>query len=341
MDGQSVQKPLIAVPIGDPAGIGPEIVAKAFADEQTQKSARCLAVGDRAVMERALRVTKSDLRIHAVQKAEDGVYERGILNMLNIDNIDEARFAYGKVDGMCGRAAYEYIAKSVELALQKKVSAVATTPINKESLKAGGVNFIGHTEIFASLTNTKDPLTMFQVRNLRIFFLTRHVSLRQACDMVKKERIKDYVKRCFAMLKSLGVETGTMAVAGLNPHSGEHGLFGSEEVTEVAPAVRELTEEGFPVCGPVGADSVFHLALQGKFNSVLSLYHDQGHIAAKTLDFERTVSITGGMSILRTSVDHGTAFDIAGTGQASSISMIEAIRLAALYSPAFIAKKVR
>ena len=338
MDGQSVQKPLIAVPIGDPAGIGPEIVAKAFADEQTQKSARCLAVGDRAVMERALRVTNSPLHIHVVQKAEDGVYERGILNMLNIDNIDEARFAYGKVDGMCGRAAYEYIAKSVELALQKKVSAVATTPINKESLKAGGVNFIGHTEIFAFLTNTKDPLTMFQVRNLRIFFLTRHVSLRQACDMVKKERIKDYVKRCFAMLKTLGVVAGTMAVAGLNPHSGEHGLFGSEEVTEVAPAVRELAEEGFPACGPVGADSVFHLALQGKFNSVLSLYHDQGHIAAKTFDFERTVSITGGMSILRTSVDHGTAFDIAGTGQASAVSMIEAIRLAALYSPSFTAK---
>ena len=179
---------------------------------------------------------------------------------------------------------------------------------------------------------------MFQVRNLRIFFLTRHVSLRQACDMVKKERIKDYVKRCRAMLKSLGVEAGTMAVAGLNPHSGEHGLFGSEEVTEVAPAVRELAEGGLPVCGPVGADSVFHLALQGKFNSVLSLYHDQGHIAAKTLDFERTVSITGGMSILRTSVDHGTAFDIAGTGQASAVSMIEAIRLAALYSPSFTAK---
>lgn len=338
MDGQSVQKPLIAVPIGDPAGIGPEIVAKAFADEQTQKTARCLAVGDRSILERALRVTKSDLRIHAVQKAEDSVYERGILNMLNIDNIDEARFAYGKVDGMCGRAAYEYIAKSVELALQKKVAAVATTPINKESLKAGGVNFIGHTEIFAFLTNTKDPLTMFQVRNLRIFFLTRHVSLRQACDMVKKERIKDYVKRCFAMLKTLGVTEGTMAVAGLNPHSGEHGLFGSEEVTEVAPAVRELAEEGFPACGPVGADSVFHLALQGKFNSVLSLYHDQGHIAAKTLDFERTVSITGGMSILRTSVDHGTAFDIAGTGQASAVSMIEAIRLAALYSPSFTSK---
>ncbi|MGI5173694.1 4-hydroxythreonine-4-phosphate dehydrogenase PdxA [Treponema sp. OMZ 840] len=328
-------KPIIAVPIGDPAGIGPEIAAKAFADSQTQSAARCLAIGDTAVMEQAIRITGLPLHIHTVQNPQDGRYEQGILNLFPIDNIDMSKFAFGKVSGMCGKAAFEYIEKSIELAMQKKVAAVATTPINKEALKAGGVNFIGHTEIFGDLTGTKDPLTMFEVRGLRIFFLTRHVSLRCACDMVKKERIKDYVKRCYAMLNSLGVTEGTMAVAGLNPHSGEHGLFGNEEVTEVEPAVNELTAEGYKVCGPIGADSVFHLALQGKFNSVLSLYHDQGHIAAKTLDFERTVSVTGGMPILRTSVDHGTAFDIAGTGKASEISMIEAIRIATAYSPHF------
>jgi len=146
----------------------------------------------------------------------------------------------------------------------------------------------------------------------------------------------DYAKRCLDALKKLGVTEGTMAVAGLNPHSGEHGLFGTEEVTDVTPAVEALQKEGYPVAGPVGADSVFHLALTGKFNSVLSLYHDQGHIATKTLDFERTISVTGGMPILRTSVDHGTAMDIAGTGQASAVSMIEAIRLAVKYSPNFI-----
>lgn len=332
---KTTAKPIIAVPIGDPAGIGAEIVAKAFADKQTLNMARCLAIGDSSIMEQALRITGSSLRIHKVQKAEDGIYEQGILNLLNIDNITLARFAYGTVDGMCGKAAYEYIAKSIELAMQKKVAAVATAPINKEALKAGGIRFIGHTEIFGSLTHTADPLTMFEVRGLRIFFLTRHVPLRKACDMVKKERIKDYVKRCYAMLHSLGVTEGTMAIAGLNPHSGEHGLFGNEEVNEVEPAVRELMEEGYKVSGPIGADSVFHLALQGKFNSVLSLYHDQGHIAAKTLDFERTISVTGGMPILRTSVDHGTALDIAGTGQASAVSMIEAIRLGALYSKTF------
>jgi 4-hydroxythreonine-4-phosphate dehydrogenase len=215
------------------------------------------------------------------------------------------------------------------------VDAVATTPINKESLKAGGVPFIGHTEIFGKLTGVADPLTMFETRGLRVFFLSRHVSLRKACDMVKKERIIDYVKRSVSMLKKLGVSTGTMAIAGLNPHSGEHGLFGDEELTEVFPAVKELQAEGYAVAGPIGADSVFHLALKGKYNSVLSLYHDQGHIATKTLDFDRTISITGGMPILRTSVDHGTAFDIAGKNIAGEVSMVEAILLAAKYSPAF------
>ena len=226
----------------------------------------------------------------------------------------------------------EYIEKSVKLALDGRVDAVATTPINKESLKAGGINYIGHTEIFGALTETKDPLTMFETRGLRIFFLTRHVSLREMLEMIKKERIIEYVKRCTKALKQLGVENGTMAVAGLNPHSGEHGLFGWEEEEEIVPAIEELKAEGYDVEGPVGADSVFHQAAEGKYNSVLSLYHDQGHIAAKTLDFHRTIAVTCGMPILRTSVDHGTAFDIAGTGKASEVSMIEAIKVAARYA---------
>jgi 4-hydroxythreonine-4-phosphate dehydrogenase len=237
---------------------------------------------------------------------------------------------------MCGRAAYEYIAKSIELANEGKVDAVTTTAINKESLRAGGINYIGHTEIFGALTGTGDPLTMFETNGMRIFFLTRHVSLREMLDLVTKDRIKDYVKRCMKALEKLGVTEGTMAIAGLNPHSGEHGLFGWEEVNEITPAVEELRAEGYNVTGPIGADSVFHQAAMGKYNSVLSLYHDQGHIAAKTLDFERTIAITNGMPILRTSVDHGTAFDIAGKGVASAVSLIEAIRLAAKYAPHYV-----
>lgn len=330
-----MNKPVIAVPLGDPAGIGPEIAVRAFASEETARYARPVLIGDRRIVEMALGVTKSPMKIKTISVPSEGVWENGTLNLINIENVDLASFRFGKVCGMCGRAAYEYIERSVALAMAAQVDAVATTPINKESLRAGGVDFIGHTEIFAFLTGTEHPLTMFEVRGLRVFFLTRHLSLKEACALVTKDRIKETAKRCFEALEKLGVTEGTMAIAGLNPHSGEHGLFGNEEVNEVEPAVRELAAEGYRVEGPVGADSVFHLALQGRYNSVLSLYHDQGHIATKTLDFERTIAVTAGMPILRTSVDHGTAFDIAGTGIASPVSMIEAITLAAKYAQRF------
>jgi 4-phospho-D-threonate 3-dehydrogenase / 4-phospho-D-erythronate 3-dehydrogenase len=327
-----MEKPLIAIPLGDPAGIGPEIVVKSIADKEVFDKARCIIIGDKKVIDIAIEICKVDLKVNVVESPEQGIYEENILNLIDLGNVDISKFEFGKVSGMCGKAAYEYIEKSIELANAGKVDAVSTTPINKEALKAGNINYIGHTEIFGALTNTPDPLTMFEVRGMRVFFLSRHVSLRQACDMVKKDRIMDYVNRCQEVLKKLGVTDGTMAIAGLNPHSGEHGLFGNEEVEEVMPAVEELQAQGFNVVGPIGADSVFHQALQGRYNSVLSLYHDQGHIATKTVDFERTIAITGGMPILRTSVDHGTAFDIAGTGIASAVSMIEAILLAAKYS---------
>lgn len=330
-----MSKALIAVPIGDPAGIGPEIVVKSISETKVFEQARVIVVGDKSIIENAIRLANVNLKINVINEPKEGVFEENILNLINLNNIDMDKFEIGKISAMCGKAAYEYIEKSIDLANTGKVDAVATTPINKESLKAGEIPYIGHTEIFGALTNTKDPLTMFEVSGMRVFFLSRHVSLRQACDMVKKDRIIDYVKRCMEALKKLGVADGTMAIAGLNPHCGEHGLFGDEEVNEVMPAIEELQKEGYNVVGPIGADSVFHQALQGKFNSVLSLYHDQGHIATKTLDFNRTIAITGGMPILRTSVDHGTAFDIAGTGKASAVSMIEAILLAVKYSENF------
>ena len=328
-------KPLVAIPIGDVAGVGPEITVKALALKEIFDAARCVVVGDKKIIENAIKITGTNLSVNVIDEPENGDYSEGVVNVIDLNNIDMDKFEFGKVQGMCGKAAYEYIEKSVQLANDRKVDAVATTPINKEALRAGGINFIGHTEIFGALTNTPDPLTMFEVRGLRVFFLTRHVSLRQACDMIKKDRIIDYVVRCTEALKRLGVTEGTMAIAGLNPHSGEHGLFGNEEVEEVMPAIEELKKMGYDVAGPIGADSVFYLALKGKFNSVLSLYHDQGHIATKTLDFERTIAITGGMPILRTSVDHGTAFDIAGKNIVSEVSMAEAILLAAKYSPNF------
>lgn len=330
-----MNRPYIAIPLGDPAGIGPEITIKAVLDKEIVKIARCVVIGDRKVIENALNFIAVDAKVKCIENVEDGVYEEKIINLIDLDNIDMSVFEIGKVSGMCGKAAYQYIEKSIELAMNRKVSAVSTTPINKEALKAGHIPFIGHTEIFGALTDTRDPLTMFEVRGMRVFFLSRHVSLIQACKMVTKDRIKDYVVRCLDALNKLGVKDGTMAIAGLNPHSGEHGLFGNEEVDEVTPAVEELKSEGYRVEGPIGADSVFHLALIGRYNSVLSLYHDQGHIATKTLDFERTISLTLGMPILRTSVDHGTAMDIAGKNIASSVSMKEAIRLAVKYADNF------
>ena len=330
-----MEKPIIAVTMGDPAGIGPEIVAKSIADKATYDVARCIVIGDKKVMEKAIKIVGADLKVNVVDSPADGDYSYGVLNMIDLDNIDMSRFEYGKINAMCGQAAFDYIKKSIEITMDKQADAVATTPINKESLHAAEVDFIGHTEIFGALTGTDDPLTMFETNGLRVFFLTRHKSLRDMLDDIKKDRIIDYVERCTDALRRLGVKEGTMAVAGLNPHSGEHGLFGWEEVKEIAPAVEELRERGFNVAGPVPADSVFHQAAQGRFNSVLSLYHDQGHIATKTLDFDRTISITNGMPILRTSVDHGTAFDIAGKGIAGAVSMEEAIRLAAKYAPFF------
>lgn len=330
-----MEKPIIAVTMGDPAGIGPEIVAKSIADKATFDVARCIVIGDKKVMEKAIEIVGADLKVNVVESPADGDYSYGVLNMIDLDNIDMSMFEYGKINAMCGQAAFDYIKKSIEITMDKQADAVATTPINKESLHAAEVDFIGHTEIFGALTGTADPLTMFETNGLRVFFLTRHKSLRDMLDDIKKDRIIDYVERCTDALRRLGVKEGTMAVAGLNPHSGEHGLFGWEEVKEIAPAVEELKESGFNVAGPVPADSVFHQAAQGRFNSVLSLYHDQGHIATKTLDFDRTISITNGMPILRTSVDHGTAFDIAGKGIAGAVSMEEAIRLAAKYAPFF------
>lgn len=328
-------RPYICVPMGDPAGIGPEIVVKALVNEEVNKVSKTVVVGDEKTLRQAMGFTNTHLDINIIEDVREGNYVSGVLNLIDLKNVDIDNLQMGKVQGMAGQAAFDYIKKSVELAIEKKVDAIATTPINKEALKAGNINYIGHTEILADLTNTKDPLTMFQVFNLRVFFLSRHVSLKQACDMVTRDRVLDYIKRSVKALARLGIEDPKLAVAGLNPHSGENGLFGDEEVREIVPAIEIARQEGIDVVGPVPADSVFHFGLKGSYDAILSLFHDQGHIATKMVDFERTISITNNMPFLRTSVDHGTAFNIAGTGEASSVSMEEAILLAAKYAPNF------
>ena len=330
-----MQKPIIAMPMGDPAGVGPEIIVKSLNLPEIYETCRPLVIGDVSVLEQAMTFCGIKLGIHRVENPQDGKYEFGMIDVIDLNNVDVKELQIGKVQALSGRAAFEYIKKSIDLAMAKEVDALATTPINKESLKAAHVNYIGHTEILEDLSNTKNPLTMFQVFDLRVFFLTRHVSLRRACELVTTESMYEFIHRCAKALEVLGVKNPRLAVAGLNPHSGEHGLFGDEEVREIEPAIAKAQADGLNVVGPVAADSVFHFALKGRYDAVLSLYHDQGHIATKMVDFERTISITNNMPFLRTSVDHGTALDIAGTGKVSEISMVEAIKLAAQYAPNF------
>lgn len=328
-----MSKPIIAIPLGDPAGIGPEITMHTWASDEVQEIAKLLLVGDEFVVKKALNVTGLDLKINKIVDVNEALFEKGTIDMIDLGIVNED-YEFGKVNALCGEASYQYVKKAGELAMEGKVDAVATTPINKESLRAAKVPYIGHTEMFEDISGVKDPLTMFEVENLRVFFLSRHMSLKDAIDTIKYDRVLDYIKRCTEAMHRLGV-TGTLAVAGLNPHSGEHGLFGWEEVNEIEPAVRKAKEEGYDVAGPVPADSVFHQALQGSYAAVLSLYHDQGHVATKTYNFEKTISLTNSMPFLRTSVDHGTAYPIAGTNKASSVSMIEAVKIAAKYANQF------
>ncbi|AKJ43234.1 4-hydroxythreonine-4-phosphate dehydrogenase [Pragia fontium] len=328
-------KPLIGIPMGDPAGIGPEIVVKTVAAKEAHQYGRMIIVGDKRILEDAAKFSNVDIDINPIGDVNEAIYQEGTLNLIQCGELDYQAFKPGAIQGQCGKAAYEYIKVATELTLANQFDVLATTPINKESLKAGKVNYIGHTEILADLTGADDPLTMFQVKELRVFFLTRHLSLVKAIQTLTPERVCDYAIRCAEALNKLGIKDPKMAVAGINPHCGEHGLFGHEDDDVLLPGIEMAQKAGVNVVGPKPADSVFHFALLGAYDAVLSPYHDQGHIATKMVDFHRTISITNGMPILRTSVDHGTANDIAGKGIANAVSLIEAVRLAALYAPYF------
>jgi 4-hydroxythreonine-4-phosphate dehydrogenase len=321
-------RPLIGITPGDPSGIGPEIVVKALSNPMVYEQVRPLVIGDCTSLERACQQVALSPAIHTVHDPTEGRYQPGTIDMIDLANVPPD-LEMGKVQAVGGQAAFDAIQHAITLAMQQQLDAVATGPIHKEALQAAHIPYIGHTEIFADLTNSPDTLTMFEVLGIRILFLTRHVPLRRACELVTKERIIATVHTALDNLKRLGVDVPHIAIAGLNPHAGDGGLHGNEELDEIIPAVEALQAEGLPVSGPVPADSVFYLARMGKYDTILSLYHDQGHIAAKCIDFERTISVTLGLPFLRTSVDHGTAFDIAGTGKASAVSMEEALFAAA------------
>lgn len=332
-DTPETSRSIIGIPLGDIAGVGPEIVAMALAQPETYETVRPLVIGEISALRRALRITGfHHLDIHVVSGPAKGRYQYGSIDLINLANIDAKWIPFGRAQAEAGRAAHQFIENAVELCQTRQVDALATTPINKEAFKAAGIQDIGHTELLGRLTGTTDPLTLFQVLDLKVFFLSRHVSLAGAIKLITRKRVLDYLQRCTGALKALGLPRTRLAVAGLNPHCGEHGLFGREEMRVLEPAIVEARTLGLDVAGPIAADSVFHLARQGEFDAVLSLYHDQGHIATKMVDFYRTIAITIGLPFIRTSVDHGTAFDLAGSGQANPLSMTEAIRLAGVYA---------
>ena len=327
---------VLAIPMGDPAGIGPEIILKALSCGIGEGHASVVVAGDRNLFAQ----TGSDCAlgmpfdrvVESRSEAKEALSHGCRTILLHMPSVDLKRFAYGRIDGMCGKAAYEAIKETVALVGAGLAHAIVTPPLHKESLRAGGIESIGHTEILGQLSAATSPVTMFETLGLRIFFMTRHLSLRDACDAVTEERVYSSIKECYALTGNATFDSSRpFVVAALNPHGGEHGLFGDEEERAIIPAIDRARKEGMLVVGPVGADSVFHFARIGRYRAVLSLYHDQGHIAAKTLDFERTVSVTWNLPFLRTSVDHGTAFDIAGKGIASSVSMSEAISVAIRY----------
>jgi 4-hydroxythreonine-4-phosphate dehydrogenase len=324
-------RPVIGLTVGDPAGIGPEIVVKALKDPEVYALVRPLVFADQAVLVQTLGVLGETLDLHAVQAPSAGRYQVGCVDFVDVGVLD-GPVTYGVISAAGGRAGYAYLNRAIDTALAGEVAGLATAPLNKESLQAAELPYIDHTAVLKARAALREPMTLFLVRNLKIFFLTRHMAFREIPDAITREGTVAALSLCDLYLRQLGVEAPTLAVAGLNPHGGEQGLFGTEEVDVIGPAVAEAQSRGVRVQGPVPADAVFHQALEGRYDGVLSLYHDQGHIAAKTLDFHGTISLTMGLKFLRTSVDHGTAFDIAGQGIAEERGMVEAIRAAGRYA---------
>lgn len=324
-------KPVIGISAGDPNGIGPEIVLKALVNKpEIYQHCQPVVFCDPQILKyyagllhlNELNFYSSDSAYSASQSAI--IYAPGIPDFTE-------KPSPGKLSGAAGMHATACIKSSIQAALEKQITTVVTAPINKEALQAAKLPFLDHTQMFTELTSSRHTMTLFVTGPLRIFFLTRHLAFKDIVAALDSRHIADTLKYCDRYLRRIGITDPHIAVAALNPHGGESGLFGDEETEIIGPAVQQAVENGLRVSGPVPADSVFHLNLEGTFDAVLSLYHDQGHIAAKTYDFYGTVSLTMGLPFLRTSVDHGTAFDLAGKGQANERSMVEAILAASKY----------
>ncbi len=321
--------PLLAITMGDPAGAGPEIVVKALAEQQVRSVARALVIGDAGVMQAAAEIVKIPMRIKAVSRTDEMSNDANILNVLDLKDVELSSLVRGRVDSRAGKAAYEAIEKGTLLTLEGATDAIVTAPLNKDALNQAGYHFPGHTQILAHLCKSRDAVMMLTADALRIVHVSTHVSLREACGLVTRERILRVMKLGEEATRAMGVEKPRIVVPGLNPHSGEGGLFGDEEQQHIIPAIEEARKLGLDARGPLPPDTAFLRAFRGEFDLVIAMYHDQGHIPIKMVGFEKGVNVTLGLPIIRTSVDHGTVFGKAGKGTADATSMIEAIKLAA------------
>ena len=333
-------RPIIGITMGDPASIGPEITLLALNNKDIYIKCKPLIIGDASVLEKAKEyVDLPEVIIHAISDPEEALYLHGTIDVIDMKCVDLANLSMGKVSIMAGEASFQYVHKVITLAMEGKIHATVTNAINKEAINLAGHNFSGHTEIYAHETNTKKYTMMLAHQNLRVVHVSTHVSLREACNRVKKERILEVIQIANNACKQMGIVAPRIGVAGLNPHCGENGLFGREEIDEIKPAIEEAIKVGINVEGPIPPDSIFSKARGGWYDIVVAMYHDQGHIPLKVVGFVYNneagkwdavegVNITLGLPIIRTSVDHGTAFDQATKGIANELSLINAIEYA-------------
>lgn len=328
-----MNKPIIGITMGDAAGVGPEIILKALNDPALYEMCRPMVIGDAKILSRANRFVGTSLQVHVINDPAQAAYKHGAVDMIDL-NLLPADLPIGQVSAEAGNAAFRYLEKAIELAKAGEIDAICTAPLNKEALHKGGHIYPGHTEILADLTDTKDFSMMLSAPKLKVIHVTTHVGILDAVKMINPERVYKVIRLAHETLQKAGYAAPKIAVCGINPHAGENGLFGyGEEEEKVIPAVEQAKSEGIDVVGPLPADTLFFRTTRGDFDIVVAMYHDQGHGPVKVLGLEAGVNITVGLPIIRTSVDHGTAFDIAGKGIADELSMKEAIRQAVELAP--------
>jgi 4-hydroxythreonine-4-phosphate dehydrogenase len=333
-------KPIIGISMGDPAGIGPEIIAKALSREQVHRICRPMVIGDAGVMRKATRYANAPLTVRPVSNVAGARFDADCIDVYDLGNVDPSRMELGKVSAAAGNAAFEAVREMIQLAMARQIDATVTAPIHKEALVAAGHKFPGHTEIFAHYTDTSDFTMMLAAEKLRVVHVSTHVSLRQACDAVTRERVAKVIELANDACRKLGIDRPKIGVAGLNPHASDGGLFGDEEREHIIPAIEASRARGILADGPHPPDTFFAKAMSGAYDICVAMYHDQGHIPVKisgfTFDAQRNawtsvngINVSLGLPIIRTSVDHGTAFDLAGKGTASDASLLDAIEYAA------------